>query len=163
MSLLTQKIEEHIEPLVKDLEYQIVRVAFIGAAKTKTLQIMLERLDGAPFTIEDCERASRALSVSLDVIDPISGRYTLEISSAGIDRPLVKPKDFARFEGCFIIAKTFVLKNGRKVFKGVLESSSESGIKITLDLPLLDGSLSIDLDFNEIKEAHLDGQRDVKA
>src|SRR5690242_1257857 len=78
--------------------YRLVRVAVLGAGRM-TLQIMAERRDEAPMTVEDCAEISRAVSALLDVADPIASAYTLEVSSPGIDRPLVRPEDYDRFAG----------------------------------------------------------------
>lgn len=157
MSLLIGKIEQNIAHIVNDLGCKIVRVALFGAGGGRTLQIMIEKEDGSSATIDDCEHVSRAVSVSLDVMDPISGRYNLEVSSAGIDRPLVKPEDFIRFCGSPIVVRTHTLKNDRKIFKGVLESATESGIKLSLHVPLSDGENSVELDYEEICGANIDG------
>lgn len=161
MSILTRKIEEHIEPVVRDLGFGIVRVAFIGSAKTRTLQVMIERTDEEPIAIKDCENVSRAVSVALDVLDPVKGGYNLEVSSPGIDRPLVKPEDFKRFIGNYVVIKTFVLKNDRKIFKGLLDSTTESGIRLRLDTSSECECTIVDLEYGEIKYARLDGMRDL--
>ena len=87
-----ERIEAMITPLVESMGYEIVRVRIIGSG-SPTLQIMAERPDGT-MPIEGCEEVSRAISAALDVEDPISGKYTLEVSSPGIDRPLTREKDF---------------------------------------------------------------------
>lgn len=153
-----EKIEEQITPVVNDLGCNIVRISFIGGQKMKTLQVMIERADESPVRIEDCEAVSRAVSVSLDVIDPINERYNLEVSSTGIDRPLVKIADFIKFVGKYVIVKTYVLKNEKKIFKGLLESATENGIKLCLgDDVQEDGSNMIEFEYSEIKFAYLDG------
>src|SRR5580658_3166626 len=86
-----------VEPVLAELGYRLVRVRVSGLAGC-TVQVMAERPDGT-MTIEDCETASRALSPVLDAADPIEGAYRLEISSPGIDRPLVRRSDFERHEG----------------------------------------------------------------
>ena len=159
MSGLTEKIEEEITPLVRDLGCEIVRVAIFDHGKDKILQIMIEEKDGSSATINDCEKVSRALSIKLDVMDPIKDRYSLEVSSTGIDRPLVKPSDFIKFCGKPVVIKTYVSKKGCKTFKGNLDSASENDIKLTLDTPLNDGDNSIVLPYEEISSAHIDGFR----
>lgn len=161
MSVLTKRIEDHIRPIITDLGYRIVRVTFIGANKTKALQVMIERLDDKPVAVEDCESVSRAVSVAIDVMDPIKTRYNLEVSSAGIDRPIVNNEDFERFIGRPIVVKTFVLKDDKKVFKGLLVSAAEHGIRLELDTPLGGGGLVAEFEYAEIKYAHLDGVKSV--
>ena len=107
-------------PALAALGYRLVRVRISGAAG-QTVQIMAERPDGT-MTIEDCELASRTLSPVLDVADPIEGPYRLEISSPGIDRPLVRESDFARAIGHEARVEMAVAINGRKRFRGRLTS-----------------------------------------
>ena len=104
------------EPVLAGLGYRLVRVRISGFAGC-TVQIMAERPDGT-MTIEDCEAASRALSPVLDVADPIEGSYRLEISSPGIDRPLVRESDFLRAVGHEARVEMAVAINGRKRFRG---------------------------------------------
>jgi ribosome maturation factor RimP len=105
-------------PALAALGYRLVRVRISGAAG-QTVQIMAERPDGT-MTIEDCELASRTLSPVLDVADPIEGPYRLEISSPGIDRPLVRRSDFDRYVGHVAHVEMLVLVNGRRRFRGEL-------------------------------------------
>ena len=106
------------EPVLADLGYRLVRVRISGSAGC-TVQIMAERPDGT-LAIEDCEAASRALSPVLDVADPIDGAYRLEISSPGIDRPLVRRSDFERYAGHLVKIEMAVAHQGRKRFRGTL-------------------------------------------
>ena len=106
------------EPALAALGYRLVRVRISGFAGC-TVQIMAERPDGT-MTIEDCEAASRALSPVLDVADPIEGAYRLEISSPGIDRPLVRRSDFDRYAGYIAHVEMQVPIDGRKRFRGEL-------------------------------------------
>jgi ribosome maturation factor RimP len=107
-----------VAPALAALGYRLVRVRISGAAG-QTVQIMAERPDGT-MTIEDCELASRTLSPVLDVADPIEGPYRLEISSPGIDRPLVRRSDFDRYAGHVAHVEMLVLVNGRRRFRGEL-------------------------------------------
>jgi len=88
-----------IEPSLDAMGYRLVRLMQTGGPRRPTLQIMAERRDEAPMTVEDCAEISRAVSALLDVADPIAGAYMLEVSSPGIDRPLVRPEDYDRFAG----------------------------------------------------------------
>jgi ribosome maturation factor RimP len=157
MFTLTENVKKLIAGLVKELGCEIAVVNLFTRNKVRTLQIMIERLDGVPVSIDDCERVSRAVSISLDVHDPISGKYDLEISSTGIDRPLVLPSDFIRFSGKPVVVNIYSAKWDRKTFKGNLESADEYGIKVTLDSPLLDGENIVNLAYEEICSAHIDG------
>tara|TARA_B100001540_G_C15752816_1_gene617822 strand:+ start:33 stop:548 length:516 start_codon:yes stop_codon:yes gene_type:complete len=117
------KIKELIEPTVEALGFELVRVAFLtsgGARQTMVLQIMAERPDGT-MHVDDCARLSRELSVLLDVEDPIPSEYLLEVSSPGVDRPLVRLKDFERFAGYEVKIETAAPVDGRRRFKGLLK------------------------------------------
>jgi ribosome maturation factor RimP len=94
----THAIERLIEPSLDGLGYRIVRVV-LTSSRGATLQVMVERLDDVPMSLDDCVLISHSVSALLDVADPIAGAYRLEISSPGIDRPLVKPVDYERFSG----------------------------------------------------------------
>jgi len=119
------------EPLLESLGYRLVRVRVSGFAGC-TVQIMAERPDGT-MTIDDCETISRALSPVLDVEDPISRAYRLEISSPGIDRPLVRRSDFGRFAGHVVKVEMAVPIDGRKRFRGVLLGVEGDSARIRRD------------------------------
>jgi ribosome maturation factor RimP len=106
------------EPVLNGMGYRLVRVRISGEAGT-TVQIMAERADGT-MLIEDCEAVSRALSPVMDVADPIERAYRLEISSPGIDRPLVRRSDFERNTGHLVKVEMAVAHDGRKRFRGTL-------------------------------------------
>lgn len=125
------QIEALIAPLLSDLGFCLVRVRFMPGNRPR-LQIMAERPDGT-MTVEDCAAISRAASPLLDVEDPIRGEYVLEVSSPGLDRPLVKPEDFLRFKGRE--AKIELLRPlcGRRRYRGrlaglVLASGEEEAV-----------------------------------
>src|SRR5215467_1284728 len=106
------------EPVIEQLGYRLVRVR-VSSAEGCTVQIMAERPDGS-MSVEDCETLSRALSPVLDVNDPIDRAYRLEISSPGIDRPLVRRSDFERHAGHLAKIEMTVAHHGRKRFRGTL-------------------------------------------
>jgi len=93
------EIARIIEPSLDAMGYRLVRLMQTGGLRRPTLQIMAERRDEAPMTVEDCAEISRTVSALLDVADPIADAYLLEVSSPGIDRPLVRPEDYDRFAG----------------------------------------------------------------
>src|ERR1700726_128160 len=99
--------------------YRLVRVAVLGAGRT-TLQVMAERRDDAPMSVDDCAEISRSVSALLDVADPIASAYTLEVSSPGLDRPLVRPEDYDRFAGFEARIELSQLVSCRKRFRGRL-------------------------------------------
>jgi ribosome maturation factor RimP len=116
------------EPVLAGLGYRLVRVRVSGAAGC-TVQIMAERPDGT-MEIEDCRAASRALSAVLDAADPIEGAYQLEISSPGIDRPLVRHSDFDRYAGHVAQVEMTVPVDGRRRFRGQLLGTEGDAARI---------------------------------
>ncbi len=121
---ICEKIEKLIEPSLSDMGYNLVRVLLQGG-DLKTLQIMAERNDRVDMTVDDCEKVSRTVSALLDTIDPFAGRWMLEVSSPGLDRPLVRPQDYDRFKGYDAKIETNTEINGRKRFKGRILGLSE--------------------------------------
>ncbi|MBS9477375.1 ribosome maturation factor RimP [Ancylobacter radicis] len=123
-----------VGPVLQGLGFRLVRVRLSGREGV-TLQIMAERPDGS-FGIEECEAASRAISPVLDVEDPISGAYNLEMSSPGIDRPLVRFSDFERWSGHEVKVDMAVPLEGRKRFRGLLTGAREGEALVRLpDVP----------------------------
>jgi ribosome maturation factor RimP len=125
----TNEIARIIEPSLEAMGYRLVRITFIGA-RGATLQIMAERADEAAMTVEDCAEISRSASALLDVADPIAGAYTLEVSSPGIDRPLVHPEDYERFAGFEAKIELSQPLDGRKRFRGRLLGRTSSGARL---------------------------------
>src|SRR5258708_25130091 len=111
------KVEDLLAPVLEALGYGIVRVQ-LHSGRRATLQIMAERRDGAAMSVDDCAQISRAASALLDVEDPITGAYDLEVSSPGIDRPLTRLQDFERFAGFEAKLETDRLLDGRRRFRG---------------------------------------------
>jgi ribosome maturation factor RimP len=125
-----ERLQNIITPTIEDLGFELVRVQLTGAQRP-VLQVMADRADGAPMTVDDCADISRALSALLDVEDPIAGAYTLEVSSPGIDRPLTRLKDFERFAGNEARVETRLPVEGRKRFRGMLRGVQDG--KVVLD------------------------------
>ena len=125
---LTDRITAMIEPGLAAQGYEIVRVRLGGGRRSPTLQIMCDRLDGQPLTLDDCAGISRLASAVLDVEDPIAGEYTLEVSSPGLDRPLTRPKDYDRFAGCEARVELSLPVDGQKRFKGVLRGLDDDAV-----------------------------------
>jgi len=119
------------EPVVEQLGYRLVRVK-VSASEGCTIQIMAERPDGS-MSVEDCETISRALSPVFDVNEPIDRAYRLEVSSPGIDRPLVRKSDFERFAGHLARIEMEVPVDGRKRFRGILTGVEGEIAKLRLD------------------------------
>ncbi|AQS85028.1 MAG: ribosome maturation factor RimP [Acetobacter aceti] len=146
---LEGRIAALITPAVEDLGFEIVRVSVLGR-EVPTVQIMADRADGTLITVEDCEQISHAVGAVMDVEDPIPGNWTLEVSSAGIDRPLTRPKDWERFAGHLAKAEMLIPVNGRRRFSGIVLGASEEGGRMRLD----DGE-EVVLPFREQKKARL--------
>ncbi|NHN89671.1 ribosome maturation factor RimP [Acetobacter conturbans] len=146
---LEGRILAMIAPTLEDLGFEIVRVSVLGR-EVPTVQVMADRADGMLITVEDCEQISHAVGAVLDVEDPIPGNWTLEVSSAGIDRPLTRPKDWDRFAGHLVKAEVLVPVSGRRRFSGVVLGASEEGGRLRLD----DGT-EVVLPFRELKKARL--------
>ena len=125
----TNQIARIIEPSLEAMGYRLVRVALIGAQRP-TLQVMAERNDETAMTVEDCAQISRSISALLDVADPIAGAYTLEVSSPGIDRPLVRPEDYDRFVGFEARIELDEPLDGRKRFRGRLLGRAEEHVRL---------------------------------
>lgn len=125
----TRRIEAIVAPTIEAMGYEVVRVMLTGGRRP-TLQIMAERADGSGMGVDDCAEISRTVSAVLDVEDPISGAYSLEVSSPGIDRPLTRPKDYDRFAGHEAKFETHEPVDGRKRFKGVLKGVRNDAVEI---------------------------------
>jgi len=141
------------EPVIEQLGYRLVRVRVSGAEGC-TVQIMAERPDGS-MTVEDCESVSRALSPVLDVADPIDRAYRLEVSSPGIDRPLVRKSDFERYIGSLARIETAVPVHGRKRFRGVLLGTEGEAARIRRDDAAEGEEAEILLAIEDMSEAKL--------
>ncbi len=126
---LANKIQRLIEPSVDDLGFDIVRVQVSGK-NDLLMQVMVEHKDEQGMTADDCATVSRAISALLEVEDPIKDSYTLEVSSPGLDRPLVKLRDFERFQGHQVRVESNVAQDGQKRFKGQLLGVEDENVKI---------------------------------
>lgn len=131
-SKLTQRIAAIVGSSIEAGGFELVRVKLTGG-EPQSLQIMAERIDGRQMTVEHCAEISRLVSALLDVEDPIVGAYTLEVSSPGIDRPLVREKDFERFAGYEARLETTAPVDGRRRFRGRLDGIGETGVRIAVD------------------------------
>jgi len=126
------KLLELLDPVVEAAGYEIVRLRLMGGEHARRLQIMAETPSG-DMNVEDCAIVSRAVAEILDAADPISGEYTLEVSSPGVDRPLTRLKDFATFEGHEARLELDRVAEGRKRFKGVLAGVEDDQVAIDLE------------------------------
>jgi len=147
------RIGHIVEPVLTDLGFRLVRIK-LSAMNGLTLQIMAERPDGT-ISVHDCERISKALSPVLDIEDPIDKAYNLEVSSPGIDRPLVRRSDFVHWAGHFAKLETRSLVNGRKRFKGRILSSDATTVTLRREEPAKGEDENFTLPLGEIAEAKL--------
>ena len=147
------RVADIIEPTINQMGYQLVRVKLSGQ-NGLTLQIMAERPDGI-MTVNDCEKLSMAISPALDVEDPIDKAYHLEVSSPGIDRPMVRKSDFTRWIGHVVKFETSVMVEGRKRFRGKISSVSDDAFVLERETPAKDEELLVGIPFNTLSEARL--------
>jgi ribosome maturation factor RimP len=130
---LEGRIADIIMPRLEAMGYELVRVQIIGK-ESPTVQIMADRADNAPFTLDDCTEVSHLLSAVLDVEDPIASAWTLEVSSAGIDRPLTRLKDWLRYAGYEAkVELNFPGPGGRKRFSGVIITADAQAAQLKIE------------------------------
>ena len=138
-----------VGPTLLDMGYELVRVSVLGR-DTPTVQIMADRADGSLIGVADCEAISHAVGAVLDVDDPIPGAWNLEVSSAGIDRPLTREKDWNRFSGHLARAETNMPIDGRKRFAGTVMGADDGFGRMRVE----DGS-EVALPLADIRRARL--------
>ncbi|WP_203070467.1 ribosome maturation factor RimP [Falsiroseomonas ponticola] len=146
---LEARIATAILPTLGQLGYELVRVQVSGKERP-VVQIMADRADQAPFTVDDCETISHSVGAVLDVEDPIKGEWMLEVSSAGIDRPLTRAKDWNRFAGHLATVELVVPQDGRKRFRGIALGADADSARLRLE----DGT-QLDLPRGNIRRAKL--------
>lgn len=151
---LADRISEMVRPTVEALGYLLVRVQVSGRQRPR-LQVMAERIDGRPMMVDDCASLSRSLSALLDVEDPISTTYTLEVSSPGIDRPLVKLADYDRFAGGEARIELVRPVDGRRRFRGRLLGTTGETIRLDVD------GAEVEVHYRDIQRAKLVPTQDL--
>ncbi len=130
---LEGRLADIVAPALAGMGYELVRVAVLGRDRP-TVQIMADRADGAQIGVEDCEMISRAMGAVLDVEDPIPGTWTLEVSSAGIDRPLTRRKDWNRYAGHLArVEMAMPLPDGRKRLTGTVLGADATHARLRVD------------------------------
>ena len=145
---LVETVIKTIEPALTDMGYELVRISVQGK-ELQTLQVMAERIDRKEMGLDDCTKISRTASALLDVADPFPGKWVLEVSSPGIDRPLIKLADYERFQGEHAKIELTEEINGRRRFKGILKGVK--GQNVLLDFE----GVELALPFNQIQHAKL--------
>lgn len=148
---MDRRMAEIITPSIEALGFEVVRIRVMGG-KTNTLQIMAERPDGT-IDVDGCAEISNAISVLLDVEDPLEDAYALEVSSPGIDRPLTRLKDFETFEGYEAKIETTEMIGGQRRFKGMLAGVEDGEVLVNLE----QGSetVTVGLNFDWLSDAKL--------
>ena len=147
------KIALIVEPVIEEIGYRLVRVRVSGM-NGKTVQIMAERPDGT-MDVEGCEEVSRAISPVLEEKDPVDGAYHLELSSPGIDRPLVRESDFETWAGFLMKLETSRLVADRKRYRGKVVKVENRTITVERDQPAYGEPASIDIPLDAIADARL--------
>ena len=150
---LDARIARIVEPIVEDMGYHLVRVRVSGHNGT-TVQVMAERHDGT-MSVEDCEALSRAIGPVLDVEDPIDRAYHLEVSSPGIDRPLVRRTDFALWAGHLMKLETREAVGGRRRHRGRIVSVGGDGFVLEADSVSYGGEARVAVPFSLVQDARL--------
>ena len=131
MDRLEKKLSNLFEPVIESMAYELVGVELTGSGNGTILRIYIDAENG--ITVDDCQAVSYQVSGILDVEDPMQGHYTLEVSSPGIDRPLVKPEHFEQFTGELVKIRSTEAVLGRKNFKGILESFDGEYLYVAVD------------------------------
>jgi len=150
---LSARVASIVEPVLEGLGYRLVRVRISGADGC-TVQVMAERPDGS-MNIDDCETCSRALSPVLDTTDPVDRAYRLELSSPGLDRPLVRRSDFDRYAGHLVKIEMAVAVDGRKRFRGQLLGTEGQQARVHRDDAPAGEPIDVMLPIEEMAEAKL--------
>ena len=150
---LDLRIADIIEPVIVPMGYKLVRVRLLNQ-NGLTLQVMAERNDGT-MTVEDCEALSMAISPVLDVEDPVDKAYHLEMSSPGIDRPMVRKSDFSRWAGHIVKCETSVLIDNRKRFRGKIADVDAEGFTLERDQIGYGEEPRVNIPFTALAEAKL--------
>lgn len=144
---MSNKLSALLQPLVEDLGYEFVGLEYHNHPKQSVLRVYIDASDGVG--LEDCERVSREVAALLDVEDPISGHYSLEISSPGLDRPLFTLEQFGRFTGEEVAVTLFAPVDGRRRFKGRIVGVANGQVSIDQE------GAEVALPFENIAKARL--------
>ncbi len=150
---LDRRIADIIEPVLVAMDFKLVRVRMMNQ-NGMTLQIMAERIDGT-MDVEGCEAVSMAVSPVLDVEDPVDKAYHLEVSSPGIDRPMVRKSDFSRWQGHIVKCETSILVENRKRFRGKITDVTQEGFTLERDQVAYGEEPKVTIPFNTLAEAKL--------
>ena len=151
-----QRIIDALEELAAEHGVDIVDVELTGATKAPCVRVRIEGADGAAFTLDQITAETGWVSDAIEALDPVSGSYTLEVSSAGMARPLRRPRDFARFVG-EDVELTTTATEGRRRYKGRIESADDAAVTLVLE-----GDEQVTIPFDEVKKCTLKPVYDFK-
>ena len=143
----SKRLNSMLQPLVEDLGYEFVGLEYSGNPKNSTLVIYIDKPEG--IAVEDCETVSREVAALLDVEDPISGQYNLEVSSPGLDRPLFTVEQFEQFSGEEVKLTAFAPVEGRRKFNGKILGAADGTVRLEQD------GNEVSLEFSNIAKARL--------
>lgn len=155
-SPLEQRIIDALEAVAPEHEVDVVDVEVVGATKAPCVRVRLEKLSGEPITLDEVTGESSWVSDAIEGLDPVSGSYTLEVSSPGMARPLRRPSDFARFEGSEVELSTTATE-GRRRYKGSIAGATDDAVTLALE-----GGESVTIPFTEVKKCALKPVYDFK-
>lgn len=144
-----EKVRGIAKPIVDSLGYELIDVEYLAGGNRAKLRLFIDKEGGV--TLDDCEKASRYVGYALDVEDPMSTSYVLEVSSPGLDRPLKKPSDYERYKGRLVKIKTKVPVNDQMLFIGRLSGIINEKVKIKLD-----GEKDLSISLDDISSARLE-------
>ncbi len=134
MTVTTDGIAQMITPTLEDLGLWVVQVRMMGGTDNSTLQIMVDRLNSTPVDVDDCQQASYAISALLDVEDPVKHAYDLEVSTPGIDRPLVRIQDYEKYVGFDVkLELKSPTDTGRRRYRGIIDRTDNGTVYIGFD------------------------------
>ncbi|MEA3404147.1 MAG: ribosome maturation factor RimP [Pseudomonadota bacterium] len=128
---IEQKLEDLFKPAIESMGFELWAIEYMAAGRHSTLRVFVDKLGG--INVDDCAAISRQLSAIMDVEDPISDRYMLEVSSPGLDRPLIKPEHFKRYEGKSVRVRAAIAILGRKKINGKLVKVTDEQIEVEVE------------------------------
>ncbi len=148
--MIQNDVEKLLEPLVNSLGYELWGCEYLPQGKHSLLRVYIDKEDG--ISIEDCERVSKQVGAILDVEDPVTGNYRLEVSSPGIPRPLFHEEQYKRYLGCELQIKLIKPINGSRKLSGILVNISNNTLVMKID------DEQLDIQFSHIAKAYLIGE-----
>ncbi|PPE72844.1 ribosome maturation factor RimP [Solimonas fluminis] len=147
MTVLRERLVQMLEPVVESMGYELVLLEYSPNSHNALLRLYIDSAGG--IGLEDCEKVSREVAAQLDVEDPISTQYSLEVSSPGLDRPLVKPSHFERFLNEQAKVQLLAPKNGRRRFIGWIRAAGDRSVTLETDQG------RVDIEYSEMERARL--------